>query len=324
MHGCLVGALAIAAAAIAAILPASAQTYPNKPVRLVIAFPAGGSIDTLGRILAGKLSDEWGQSVVVENRPGAGGNLGAAAAAQAAPDGYTLHLGAQTLAVNVTIAPHQGFDPVRDLEPIMLVATAQDVLMVAPNAPYKTVRDLIDDAKARPGELTYASLGPGSSAHLASVLFAQVAGIKLQHVPYPTGMSQAVTDIMTARISLWLATLGGALGNVQAGKVRALAVSGHERTQVLPEVPTFKEQGVAMEEEATWFAFFAPKGAPRQVIAKVNRDVARILALPDIKARAITLGFRFIGGSPEELAAFLRAEIAKWAEVAKSANFAAR
>jgi len=324
MHGCLVGALAIAAAAIAAILPASAQTYPNKPVRLVIAFPAGGSIDTLGRILAGKLSDEWGQSVVVENRPGAGGNLGAAAAAQAAPDGYTLHLGAQTLAVNVTIAPHQGFDPVRDLEPIMLVATAQDVLMVAPNAPYKTVRDLIDDAKARPGELTYASLGPGSSAHLASVLFAQVAGIKLQHVPYPTGMSQAVTDIMTGRISLWLATLGGALGNVQAGKVRALAVSGHERTQVLPEVPTFKEQGVAMEEEATWFAFFAPKGAPREVIAKVNRDVARILALPDIKARGVTLGFRFIGGSPEELAAFLRAEIAKWAEVAKSANLAAR
>ena len=326
MHGRLIGVLVIAAAAITAIgaQPAPAQPYPNKPVRLVIAFPAGGSIDTLGRILAGKLSEEWGQNVVVENRPGAGGNLGAAAAAQAVPDGYTLHLGAQTLAVNVTIAPHQGFDPVRDFEPIMLVATAQDVLMVAPSAPYRTVQDLIADAKARPDQLNYASLGPGSSAHLASVLFAQVAGIKLQHVPYPTGMSQAVTDIMTGRISLWLATLGGALGNVQAGKVRALAVSGHARSEALPEVATFKEQGVAMEEESTWFAFFAPKGTPREVIAKVNRDVARILAQPDIKARGVTLGYRFIGGSPEELASFLKNEIAKWAEVAKSANLGTR
>jgi len=304
--------------------PVGAQPYPNKPVRLVIAFPAGGSIDTLGRILAGKLAEEWGQNVVIENRPGAGGNLGAAAAAQAAPDGYTLHLGAQTLAVNITIAPHQGFDPVRDLEPIILVATAQDVLMVAPTASYKTVRDLIDDAKARPDQLTYASLGPGSSAHLASALFAQVAGIKLQHVPYPTGMSQAVTDIMAGRISLWLATLGGALGNVQAGKVRALAVSGQARSEALPEVATFKEQGVAMEEESTWFAFFAPKGTPRELIAKVNRDVARILAQSDIKARGVTLGYRFIGGSPEELASFLKNEIAKWAEVAKSANLTAR
>jgi tripartite-type tricarboxylate transporter receptor subunit TctC len=304
--------------------PAAAQTYPNKSVRLVIAFPAGGSIDTLGRLLAAKLSEEWGQNVVVENRPGAGGNLGAAAAAQAAPDGYTLHLGAQTLAVNVTIAPYQGFDPVRDFEPIMMVATAQDVLMVAPNSPYKTVKDLVDDAKARPGQLNYASLGPGSSAHLATVLFAQVTGIKLQHVPYPTGMSQAVTDIMTGRISLWLATLGGALGNVQAGKVRALAVSGQTRTEALPDIPTFKEEGVAMEEESSWFAFFAPKGTPREVIARVNRDVERILTQPDVKARGVTLGYRYVGGPPEKLSAFLKSEIAKWAEVAKSAELVAR
>lgn len=323
MHARLASAFAVGATMILAP-PVLAQSYPSKPVRLVIAFPAGGSIDTLGRILAAKLSEEWGQNVVVENRPGAGGNLGAAAAAASAPDGYTLHLGAQTLAVNVTIAPHQGFDPLRDFEPIMLVAIAQDVLMVAPNAPYRTVRDLVEDAKARPDQLTYASLGPGSSAHLATVLFAQVAGLKLQHVPYPTGMSQAVTDIMTGRISLWLATLGGALGNVQAGKVRALAVSGQTRAEALPEVPTFKEQGVAMEEESTWFAFFAPKGAPREVVAKVNRDLERILALPEVKARGVTLGYRFIGGPPEKLAAFLKAEIAKWAEVAKSANLTAR
>jgi tripartite-type tricarboxylate transporter receptor subunit TctC len=323
MHARLASALAAVAALIVS-QPAAAQTYPNKSVRLLIAFPAGGSIDTLGRILAAKLSEEWGQTVVVENRPGAGGNLGAAAAAQAAPDGTTLHLGAQTLAVNVTIAPYQGFDPVRDFEPIMLVATAQDVLMVAPHSPYRSVKDLVDDAKARPDELTYASLGPGSSAHLATVLFSQVTGIKLRHVPYPTGMGQAVTDIMAGRISLWLATLGGALGNVQAGKVRALAVSGQERTAALPDVPTFKEQGVAMEEESTWFAFFAPKGTPREIVAKVNRDVERILALPDVKARGVTLGYRFIGGPPEKLAAFLKAEIAKWAEVAKNADLGAR
>jgi tripartite-type tricarboxylate transporter receptor subunit TctC len=330
MHGRLVGALAITAIVTAIVTmvvwaqPAYAQTYPNKPVRLLIAFPAGGSIDTLGRILGARLSEEWGQNVVVENRPGAGGNLGAAAAAQAVPDGYTLHLGAQTLAVNVTIAPHQGFDPLRDLDPIMLVATAQDVLMVAPNASYRTVQDLIADASARPDTLTYGSLGPGSSAHLATVLFAQVAGIKLRHVPYPTGMSQAVTDIMAGRISLWLATLGGALGNVQAGNVRALAVSGHARSPALPEVPTFKEQGVATEEESSWFAFFAPKGTPREIVDKVNRDVRRILAQPDVRARGVTLGYRFIGGSPGELATFLKTETAKWAKVANSADLAAR
>jgi len=330
MHRCLNRAVA-AAAAIALMLaaafaapPAAAQSYPNKPVRIVIAFPAGGSIDTLGRILAAKLSEVWGQSVVVENRPGAGGNLGAAAAAQSTPDGYTLHLGAQTLAVNVTIAPYQGFDPMRDLEPIMLVATAQDVLMVAPHSPYKTTQDLIADARKRPGELNYASLGPGTSAHLATVLFAQVTGIKLQHVPYPTGMAQAVTDIMSGRIALWLATLGGALGNVEAGKVRALAVSGRERAGALPDVPTFKEQGVAMEEESSWFAFFAPKGTPGEVIAKVNADVERVLAMPDVKARGVTLGYRYIGGPPDKLTAFLKAEIAKWAEVAKSADLVAR
>jgi len=322
MHRRFACAFAIAGALTAE--PASAQSYPSKSVRMVIAFPAGGSIDTLGRIVAAKLSELWGQQVVVENRPGASGNLGAAAAAQAAPDGYTLHLGAQTLAVNVTIAPYQGFDPLRDLEPVMLVATAQDALMVAPNSPYKTVKDLIDDAKARPGEINYASLGPGTSAHLATVLFAHVSGIKLQHVPYPTGMSQAVTDLMTGRVSLWLATLGGALGNLEAGRVRALAVSGQARAEALPAVPTFKEQGVAMEEESSWYAFFAPKGTPRDVIAKVNADVERVLALPDVKARGMTLGYRFVGGPPDKLTAFLKAEIAKWAEVAREAELGTR
>jgi tripartite-type tricarboxylate transporter receptor subunit TctC len=206
----------------------------------------------------------------------------------------------------------------------MLVATAQDVLLVPPDAPYRGVKDLIADALARPNALTYASLGAGTSAHLATTLFAEVTGVKLQHVPYPTGLSQAVTDIISGRVSMWLVTLGGALGNVQSGKVRALAVSGRTRAEALPDVPTFKEQGIAMEEEASWFALFAPKGTPKEIVAKVNRDVARILEMPDVRARGVTLGYRYVGGTPEQLATFLKAETDKWAVVAKKAGLVAQ
>jgi tripartite-type tricarboxylate transporter receptor subunit TctC len=297
----------------------AAQGYPERPVRLLIAFPAGGTIDTLGRILAQKLTEAWGQNVVIENRPGAGGNIGAAAAAKSAPDGYTLHLGAQTLAVNVTLQPSTEFDPVKDFEPIMLVATAQDVLLVPPNSPFRSVKELIDYAKAHPGELNYASLGTGTSGHLATVMFAELAGIKLQHVPY-TSVSQAATDVISGRIAVFLPTLGGHLGNVAAGRMRALAVSGTARATQLPDVPTFNELGVRFVDETSWYALFAPKGTRADIIAKVNADVERILAMPDVKEKGGTLGYRYIGGSPEKLAAFLKGEIAKWAEVAKGAS----
>jgi tripartite-type tricarboxylate transporter receptor subunit TctC len=297
----------------------AAQGYPERPVRLLIAFPAGGTIDTLGRILAQKLTEAWGQNVVIENRPGAGGNIGAAAAAKSAPDGYTLHLGAQTLAVNVTLQPSTEFDPVKDFEPIMLVATAQDVLLVPSNSPFRSVKELIDYAKAHPGELNYASLGTGTSGHLATVMFAELAGIKLQHVPY-TSVSQAATDVISGRIAVFLPTLGGHLGNVAAGRMRALAVSGTARATQLPDVPTFNELGVRFVDETSWYALFAPKGVRADIIAKVNADVERILAMPDVKEKGVTLGYRYIGGSPEKLAAFLKGEIAKWADLAKSAS----
>jgi tripartite-type tricarboxylate transporter receptor subunit TctC len=297
----------------------AAQGYPERPVRLLIAFPAGGTIDTLGRILAQKLTEAWGQNVVIENRPGAGGNIGAAAAAKSAPDGYTLHLGAQTLAVNVTLQPSTEFDPVKDFEPIMLVATAQDVLLVPPNSPFRSVKELIDYAKAHPGELNYASLGTGTSGHLATVMFSELAGIKLQHVPY-TSVSQAATDVISGRIAVFLPTLGGHLGNVAAGRMRALAVSGTARATQLPDVPTFNELGVRFVDETSWYALFAPKGTRADIIAKVNADVERILAMPDVKEKGVTLGYRYIGGSPEKLAAFLKGEIAKWADLAKSAS----
>jgi len=314
----LAGVMAVAAV-LAAGTGAAAQSYPDRPVRIVIAFPAGGTIDTLGRILAQKLTEAWGQNVVIENRPGGGGNIGAAAAAKSAPDGTTLHFGAQTLGVNVTLQPSKDFDPVKDFDPIMLVATAQDVLLVPTSSPFRTVNELIDYAKAHPGELNYASLGTGTSGHLATVMFADLAGITLQHVPYTT-VSQATTDVISGRIAVFLPTLGGHIGNVTAGRMRALAVSGKARAAQLPEVPTFTELGVKFVDETSWYALFAPKGTPKEIIAKVNGDVARILALPDMKEKAVTLGYRYVGGSPDALAAFLRSEIAKWAEVAKSAS----
>jgi tripartite-type tricarboxylate transporter receptor subunit TctC len=308
-------------------LPAAqAQTapgWPDKPVRMIVAFGAGGTLDTLARIVSAKLSELWGQQVVVENRAGAGGNIGAAQASQAAPDGYTLHFGAQTLAVNVTIAPHKGFDPMRDLDPVVFVGTAQDVLMVPPDFPAKTVQELIAIAKARPGELNYASAGPGSSGHLATVLFSELTGVKLQHVPY-NSLSQGVMDIMSGRISVWIVTLGGHLGNITSGKVRALAVSGESRADQLPNVPTFKEIGVPFVAETSWYGVFAPKGTPRSVVEKVNRDVNTVLSLPDVRARGATLGYRFAGGPPERLSELLKSEIVKWAEIADQANLAKR
>src|SRR5947209_7416082 len=273
MHGKrLTSIIAAVLVALSALHPVSAQNYPDRSVRIIIAFAAGGTIDTLGRIVAQKLSEAWGQSVFVENRPGASGNIGAQAAAQSAPDGYTLHLGGQVLAVNVTLAPIKGFDPVKDLEPIIWIATARDVLMVPPMSPFRSVRDVIDYAKAHPGELNYASLGLGSSGHLATTLFGDLAGIKLQHVPY-SSYSQAVTDIMSGRIALWISTLGGAVGNIQSGKVRALAVSGRERAAQLPDVPTFQELGIGFVDETSWYALFAPRSTPQPIIAKVNADV---------------------------------------------------
>jgi tripartite-type tricarboxylate transporter receptor subunit TctC len=301
---------------------AVAQNYPDRSVRMIVAFPAGGTLDTLTRIISQKLTEKWGQSVFVENRPGAGGNIGAVTAARASPDGYTLHFGAQSLAVNVTIAPQEGFDPVKDFNPIILVATAQDVLMVPPNSPFHSVKELIEYAKAHPGQLNYATLGPGTSAHLATVLFSDLVGIKMQNVPY-SSVSQAATDVMSGRVSVFIPTLGGHLGNIKAGHLRALAVSGSVRSDQLADVPTFKEIGVPFVAETSWYGIYAPKGTPSEIIAKVNRDVGRILESPDVKERSEALGFRLLGGPPEKLGAMLKNEIAKWAEIAKSASLVA-
>ena len=317
----LVAALVLTSIA-ALATPARAQTYPDHAVRLIIPFPPGGSIDTLGRILTDKLATLWGQSVFIENRAGAGGMVGSSVAAQAAPDGYTMSFGGQFMAANVTIAPSANFDPVKSFAPVILVATGQDVLMVPADSPFHSVKDVVDYAKAHRGELTYASLGIGSSGQLASTLFSEVTGITLQHVPY-NSFSQAVTDVSAGRISLWLTTLGGAIGHIQAGKLRALAVSGPTRAAQLPDVPTFDELGVAYGNDTSWYALFAPAGTPRAIVDKINAATTRVLADADMKQRSNALGFRLVGGTPEELRAWLASEIDKWAKVAKAGGLAA-
>ena len=298
---------------------ANAQIFPARPITIVVPFAAGGPIDALVRVTAESMRGTLGQPLIIENRAGAGGMVGSSVAAQAAPDGYTMSFGGQFMAANVTIAPSANFDPVKSFAPLILVATGQDVLMVPADSPFHSVKEVVDYAKAHPGELTYASLGIGSSGQLASTLFSEVTGITLQHVPY-NSFSQAVTDVSAGRISIWLTTLGGSIGHIQAGKLRALAVSGPTRAALLPDVPTFDELGVAYGNDTSWYALFAPAGTPAAAIAKINADTNRILADADMKERATKLGFRLVGGAPEALGTHLRSEIAKWAKVAKAAG----
>jgi tripartite-type tricarboxylate transporter receptor subunit TctC len=320
-----VGALILAGCALwwpGSKAQAQSQDYPNRPVRVIIAFSPAGAIDVLGRLIADKLSTMWGQQVIVENRPGAGGNIGAAAAAQAAPDGYTLHFGAQTLGTNVTLAPSTAFHPVTSFEPIMLVGTALEIFMVANATPFKSVKEVIDHAKANPGKLNYASVGIGTSAHLATVLFSEVTGVKMQHVPY-SQMSQTYADIFSGRTEIWFTTAGGSLPHIRSGKVRALAVNGPTRSKLLPDLPTMIEIGVPMKDESSWYGFFAPKGTPKAIIDKVNRDLQAVIDTPDMRERELALGYRFIGGPPGKLADYLKSEIAKWDDLSKKGAFKA-
>src|SRR5436189_1760419 len=236
----LLAALAAAGLLFAPQPDARAQSYPERPVRILIAFSPSGAIDVLGRFIAQHLSEMWGQQVVVENRPGGSGNIGAAAASTAPPDGYTLHFGAQTLAVNVTLSPTTAFDPVTSFEPIMLVATSQEVFQVSTVTPYKSVQDVIDYAKANPGKLNYYSVGIGSTSHLSTVLFMDATGTKMQHVPY-SQMAQGVTDVLTGRTEINFGPMGSSIGNIREGKMRALALTGPTRSKLLPEVPTLTE-----------------------------------------------------------------------------------
>jgi tripartite-type tricarboxylate transporter receptor subunit TctC len=310
--GCILAAVLVA-------LPAAAADYPARPVRLVVSFAPGGSVDMVARLLAAKLAERWAQQVVVDNRAGAGGNVSAELVARAQPDGYTLYLCSASLVVNPGLYARVGYDPVRDFAPVSLVATVQSVLVAHPALPAKSVKELIALARSRPGQINYASTGSGTSGHLIMELFKTMAGIDLLHVPYKV-IGQAQADIISGQVSLWFPTAPGALPHIQAGRIRALAVAGARRSDALPGVPTVAEAGVTGFDAATWYPLLAPAGTPRAIVDKVHRDLLQVLGQPDVRERLAGAGIEIVGSSPEELARHIRSEIPKWARVIKQSG----
>jgi len=293
-----------------------AQTFPTSPVRVIVPFAVGGTLDLVARVITPKLSETWGQQVIVENRAGAGGNIGAEAAARSKPDGHTLFVNTPAFAVNPSLTKNLSFDPVKDFLPVSLLAWTNGVLLVPPSLPVKNVKELIALAKARPGELTYASTGPGTAGHLNMELFKLLTGIDVLHVPYKS-IGQAQTDLMGGRIALWITSLPGAIPHIESGRVRALAVSGSKRSSGAPKVPTMQEAGVKSYEAVSWFGMFVPAGTPKEVIANVNAATVRAIQSAEVKERFEALGVEPVGSTPEELGRYLEAEITKWAALVK-------
>jgi tripartite-type tricarboxylate transporter receptor subunit TctC len=299
-------------------VPASAQTWPSKPITYIVPFPAGGTTDTLARLIGQKLSVALGQPIVVDNKPGAGGNIGSDFVAKAKPDGYTILGGTiSSHAINVSLYPKLPYDPVKSFAPIVLIGTNANVLIVNPSSSAKTVKDLIDEGKAKPGTLTFASAGNGTSQHLAGELFKMLTGIKMDHIPY-RGSSPAITDVMGGQVTMMFDTTVVAAPHIKAGKVRGLGVTSGKRVKGF-DFPTIAEAGVPGYEIVSWQGMFAPAGTPAEIIKRLNEETVKILGMPDIRERLEALGVEPSGNTPEEFAAFQKAEIEKWSKVVKEA-----
>jgi tripartite-type tricarboxylate transporter receptor subunit TctC len=296
-----------------------AQTYPAKPIRIIVPFPAGGIADLYARIVGQRVADGWGQPVLVENRTGAGGNIGADAVAKSAPDGYTLVMGSfGTHAVNVSLFSSMPYDPVRDFAPIALVLEAEGLLVVHPSVPAKNVGELIAHARANPGKLTFASAGMGTASHLAGEVFKAMAKVDMTHVPYK-GNVPAITDLLAGQTSLLFATMPTVLPQAKAGKLRALATIGSSRSAAAPELPTVAETLPGFEVN-NWVGLLAPASTNAEIVRKWNVEVNRIMQGADIKQRLLVEGARYSPNTPEEFGAFIKSEIAKWAPVVKASG----
>jgi tripartite-type tricarboxylate transporter receptor subunit TctC len=299
-----------------------AQAYPVKPIRLISPFPPGAVVDTLCRTLAVPLGELLGQPVIVENRTGAGGNIGMDIVAKAPADGYTIGMGSiGTHGINPSVYAKMPFDPVRDFVPITFVASNINVLVVNPSLPVQNVQQLIAYARANPGKLSYGSAGTGTSQHLAGELFKQLAGIDMTHVPYK-GAGPAVADLIGGQIPLMFADISASLGHIRAGKLRALGVTTRERTPLL-DVPTVIEQGVADFDVNAWFGLMAPAGTPREAVARLSAESAKALNLPATRERLQSLGLNPAPNTPEEFARFIGGELERWAKVARAVNIRA-
>jgi tripartite-type tricarboxylate transporter receptor subunit TctC len=311
---------ALAAALLALAGPAAAQDYPTRPVRMIVSYGAGGASDVMARFLAQKLGDLLGQTLVVENLPGAAGTTAYISVAKAAPDGYTLGYATSSLAINAVLKPKLGYDPIRDFAPISNFVEIQNVLIVPASSPFRSVADLVAEAKKRPGELNYVTLGPGSTPHLSAELLLAAAGIKAQQVPYKQ-TTQAYTDLMEGRVQFWIASMPSTLPHVRSGKVRALAVASAKRSPAYPDVPTLIESGV-QAESTFWQGLFAPAGTPAAIIAKLNAAVRQVVAQPQTRAFYDKLGAELATSTPEQLTALLHQEIDKWSKISKDVGLA--
>ena len=302
-----------------AVSPATAQPYPSRPIRIIVPFPAGGIADLYARLIGTRVAEAWGQPVVVENRTGAGGNIGADAVAKSPPDGYTLAMGSLgTHAVNVSLFAKMPYDPVRDFAPIAHVLEAEGLLVVHPSVTAQSVPELIGLLRAKPGTMTYASAGMGTASHLAGELFKVLAKVEMVHVPYK-GNVPAITDLLAGQTSLLFATMPTVLPHAKAGKLRALATIGAARSAAAPELPTVGEALPGFEVN-NWIGLFAPAGTPPEIVQRWNAEVLRTMQSPPIQARLPAEGARFIPTTPEQFGAFVKAEIAKWAPVVKASG----
>jgi len=304
-----------------ALLPswAHAQTYPVKSIRLIAPFSPGASTDVVGRLLAAKLTESWGQTVIVENRPGAGGIVGAAYVAKAPSDGYTLLMGSVGSLGTIGLRKNPPYDPVKDFAPITLGVRAASALVVHPSLPVTNVKQLIAFARAHPGELNYASSGVGSPSHLAMEFFNTLAGVQTVHIPFK-GPAEATTELLTGRSHIIIQSAVSTLAHLQSGRLRVLATTGSKRMTELPAVPTMIEAGLAGYEVYVWYGVLAPAGTSPEIVTRLNHELVRIFNLPDVKAKLLAQGGELATGSPAEFTEFIRNDVAKWNKVIRAAK----
>ena len=295
----------------------AADTFPTRPMRLIIPFPPGGGTDIMGRMVAQRLNDAFGMPVVVDNRGGAAGIIGTEMAARANPDGHTLMIGSvSTICINPSLHKNLAFDPVKDLAPISLVASTPSLLVVGSTLPVKSVKELIALAKAKPGQLHYATPGSGSSSHLGTELFKQVAGINIQHVPYK-GTGPAVTDLISGQVSLFITNMPSVLPMVKAGRVRALAVTSLQRSTLAPDLPTVAESGIPGFEVIVWYGVLAPAAVPKALLARLNQEVRKMSDMQDVKDKLALLGAEAMSSTPEAFAQRIRDDLSKWGKIVR-------
>lgn len=316
----IAAATLVAGATLGVHAPASAQAYPSRPIKLIVPFPAGGGTDLIAREVANKVAVANGWSIIIDNKPGSGGNLGVDAAAKSPADGYTLVLGqTSNLAINPTLYAKLPYNPEKDLTPIVTVASAPLVLVVATDSPYKTLADVLAAAKAKPESLNYASSGSGTVAHLATELFQKTAAVKFTHVPYK-GAAQGSTDLIGGQIQMYMSSVPTLIGFVKNGKMRAIAVTSLKRTADMPSVPTIAESGFKGFEAVTWFGVAGPAGLPKDVVAKLNGAFNKALQDPDVRKKLAGQGADALGGTPEQFAKLIHDDIGRWGQIVKESG----